>query len=97
MMIEKSKNFYKRKCIATSEILDVDKLIRFTYDKEKELVVLDLNKDKKGRGCYLKNDLETWELVIRKKAFNRTFRAKITTENYAQLYKQLQEKLWQKK
>ncbi|WP_235670410.1 YlxR family protein [Mycoplasmopsis pullorum] len=95
MMSEKNKN-YTRKCVATNQILDIQDLIRFDFDKKKNLIKLDLEKTGKGRGCYIKNDPNVWEKFYKSKGLNRSFRFNVSTEVYDSIYKQLMEGIWQK-
>ncbi|WP_328592693.1 YlxR family protein [Mycoplasma anserisalpingitidis] len=95
MMSEKNNN-YTRKCVITHEILDVSQLIRFDYKKETNIISLDLNKTKNGRGCYLKNDPNLWSQFIKTKALNRAFRTNVNLEVYNNIYNELTEVLWKK-
>ncbi|TQC53996.1 YlxR family protein [Mycoplasmopsis mucosicanis] len=80
-----------RKCIVSGKILPVDELIRFDYKKDTNTISLDLDKTKKGRGCYLYLSEENWACVLKTKALNRAFRTNVTKETYAQIEKELKE------
>ncbi|MEE3928552.1 YlxR family protein [Mycoplasmopsis ciconiae] len=97
MMNEKNKNInFTRKCVITHEILDISQLIRFDYNKKENLITLDLSRNKKGRGCYLKNDRALWDKFLKSKALNREFRTNVSLIVYEQLLKELEETIWLK-
>ncbi|WGI36380.1 YlxR family protein [Mesomycoplasma lagogenitalium] len=84
------KNNYSRKCIVTNEIVLIDKLLRFVKTKENH-IFFDKNKEIKGRGSYVKNDLQIVELLFEKKLLNRAFKQNITKEVYEKLKKEIEE------
>ncbi|WP_027121411.1 YlxR family protein [Mycoplasma leonicaptivi] len=97
MKTETNQN-YTRKCIVTNNIINIDNLIRFDYNKKDNLITLDLNKSKKGRGAYFIPTQENWLKLKKTKALNRTFRTNVDMEVYNTIEQQLQEEeLWQKK
>ncbi|MEA4134475.1 DUF448 domain-containing protein [Mycoplasma sp. 2045] len=83
-----------RKCIATNQVLPVDELTRFSYDKENNLLVLDLHKNKKHRGAYFVASLENWQKIRKTKALNRTYKTNISDEQYDSLENELKEVLY---
>ncbi|ADE19862.1 conserved hypothetical protein [Mycoplasma crocodyli MP145] len=91
------KNNYSRKCVVTNKIFPIDELIRFDYNKIENKVTLDLEKNKKGRGCYLLNNQELWTIFFSKKCLNRSFKTNLSSKDYEVLYKELEEVLWRKK
>lgn len=94
-MNEKNSN-YTRKCVVTNQILDISNLIRFDFNKKNNKITLDWLKNKKGRGCYLKNDPTLWDKFKKTKALNRAFRINISNETYLEIEKELMEVLWLK-
>ncbi|VEU76347.1 YlxR family protein [Mycoplasmopsis columboralis] len=91
-MIETRKNNnYTRKCIITNQILDINKLTRFSLLKETQKVRLDLNKNLKGRGAYFEFTWENWEKVKKTKSLNRAFRFNVSPDDYLEIEKQLLE------
>lgn len=84
----KNNKSYSRKCIFTGEILEIDKLLRFTKNKS-NIVIFDKNKNLQGRGSYLKNDFEIVTKALDKKSFNRSFKMNISKENYEELRKEV--------
>ncbi|AIA29769.1 hypothetical protein MCFN_03305 [Mycoplasmopsis californica] len=79
----------RRKCIVTGLILPLDQLVRVDFDKKNNIISLDLDKIKKGRGCYINLNEQNWELVKKTKALNRSFRTNVTKEVYNQIEEEL--------
>ncbi|MHA3825738.1 YlxR family protein [Mycoplasma sp. BRA285] len=93
-MIE--NKIYTRKCIATNQITDINKLVRFSFDKATNLVELDLNKNKLKRGAYFIPTQENWNYIKKTKALNRVFRTNISPETYTKIEEELKEVLYDK-
>ncbi|MFV8459075.1 YlxR family protein [Mycoplasma sp. CR] len=93
-MIE--NKIYTRKCIATNQIIEVDKLVRFSFDKETNLVELDLDHNKLKRGAYFIPTQENWNYIKKNRALNRVFRTNIKPEVYTEIEEQLKEVLYDK-
>ncbi|UUD36301.1 DUF448 domain-containing protein [Mycoplasmopsis citelli] len=96
-MNEKRKNNYTRKCIITNEILPVEKLVRFSLQKDSKEIFLDLENVLKGRGAYFQFSLANWEKIKKTKALNRVFRFNVSNENYLKIEKELLEVLHEQK
>ncbi|MFV8499550.1 YlxR family protein [Mycoplasma sp. VS424B] len=94
-MMTENKN-YTRKCIATNAITPIDKLVRFSFDKETNLVELDLDHNKLKRGAYFIPTQENWNYIKKTRALNRVFRTNISPEVYIEIEEQLKEVLYGK-
>ncbi|QSF13566.1 YlxR family protein [Mycoplasma sp. Mirounga ES2805-ORL] len=90
MKIEINKIF-KRKCIITNQIIEANKLIRFDYDKKNNIITLDIQKNKKGRGAYFLPSEENWQKIVKTRGLNRAFRTKVSNETYKSIEQQLEE------
>ncbi|QNM93503.1 YlxR family protein [Mycoplasma sp. Pen4] len=86
---------HTRKCIVTQQILPVDELIRFDYNKKTNTVSLDLNKNLKGRGAYFAPSIQNWEKLVKTRCLNRAFRTNVPAETYQNLALQLKEVLYE--
>ncbi|MBU4689559.1 YlxR family protein [Mycoplasma zalophidermidis] len=84
-------NHTNRKCIVTGQILPVNCLTRVDYDKKTGIISLDLEKTKKGRGCYFVANNENWNLILKTKALNKSFRTNVTKNIYEAIEKELKE------
>ncbi|RIV16818.1 YlxR family protein [Mycoplasmopsis gallopavonis] len=96
-MNEKINTNFTRKCIVTNEIVNVNQLIRFNFDKQNLTVSLDLKRNKKGRGAYMLPTWENWEKAKKNKALNRSFRTNIPKVVYENIEEQLREVLYEQK
>ncbi len=95
--IQIKNKFYTRKCIVTNSIVNVENLIRFSFDKENKIIKLDLNKTKKGRGAYLLYSPENWMKLKKTKSFNRVFKFNFSSETYLKLEQELLEVVYEQK
>ena len=80
MKTQQMKNQQKkpmRKCIACNTSFPQDELIRFTLRDDE--IVRDNEIKNNGRGMYLCNKRECFELAVKKKAFNRACRTSTVT------------------
>ena len=68
-----------RKCIATGQVLPVDKLIRFVAGPE-GLVVPDLARKLPGRGLWVEANRAAVELAVKKNAFSRAAKAQLKAQ-----------------
>ncbi|QZE12692.1 YlxR family protein [Mycoplasma sp. Ms02] len=91
------KTNYTRKCVATNQIVDIDKLIRFDYKKSTGIISLDLDKNKDGRGCYIQKDWSIWEKFRKTKGLNRSFKTNVEQCVYEEIEQKLKGVLWQEK
>nr|WP_318023691.1 YlxR family protein [Mycoplasmopsis iners] len=85
-----------RKCIITGAIVPVEQLVRFDYDKQNQRIILDVNKELKGRGAYFIPTRENWNLIMRNKGLNRAFRTNVSKETYLEINNKLEELKWLK-
>ncbi|UUD35328.1 YlxR family protein [Mycoplasmopsis caviae] len=88
--IKKNSNF-TRKCIITNLVKPVEELVRFDFNKKNNIITLDINRDKKGRGCYFIPTHENWEKLKKHKGLNRAFRTAVDKEVYNEIEKELEE------
>lgn len=81
---------FSRKCIVTNKIVPVNQLIRFVLLKNG---VIMFEKDEKilGRGAYCLKNIETIELLFKKKSLNKAFKKNIPQETYNALRKEVEE------
>lgn len=94
MKIETKK--WNRKCIVTGEIVEINKLVRFDFDKKNNQISLDLEKNKKGRGAYFIPLKENWQKIVKTRGLNRAFRTSVDNEVYKSIEIELEETIWQK-
>lgn len=92
----KTDKILTRKCIASMQIIPVEYLVRFDYQKQNNTLTIDQSKTKKGRGAYFLPTIENWAIIKKKRALNRSLRANITLEQYENLEAQLKELIWAK-
>ena len=69
----------QRKCIVCNKIIDKDKLVRISKNKNDE-IRLDINKNNEGRGAYICKNDDCPSLLIKKGGLNRSFKNKIPAE-----------------
>lgn len=81
---------YSRKCIVTSKILPVDRLIKFVLSKDG---IIKLEKDKKllGRGAYCIKDEQIINILFERKLLNKSFKTNINMQTYNELKKEVDE------
>lgn len=77
-------NIVKRKCIVTNEIVSTDELIRIVKLKDGNY---EINNSAKGRGAYVKNDVNLIETIRVKKVLNRSFKTQVPNHVYDELEK----------
>ncbi|WP_029513694.1 YlxR family protein [Mycoplasmopsis primatum] len=94
--IENNYASYNRKCIATGIIKSSNQMLRFDYNKKENIILLDLNRELKGRGAYFIPTIANWEFIIKHKCLNKTFRTAVAKETYELFDKQLKEGKWLK-
>ncbi|WP_027120732.1 YlxR family protein [Mycoplasmopsis lipofaciens] len=87
----KTDKKYLRKCIATNEIVEINKLVRIDFDKKNNIISLDINKTKKGRGAYFIPTIENWQKLVKTKGLNRTFRFAVNKNVYLDIEKELED------
>ncbi len=73
-----------RKCIGCNEMKDKKELIRIVRNKEGEIRV-DLIGKLAGRGAYVCKDVECFDMAVKAKRLERTFKTKIPDEIYSEL------------
>lgn len=81
---------YSRKCIVTSEVVPVNKLIRFVLLKDGTIV---LEKESRiyGRGAYCKNDVNIINILFERKLLNKSFKTNISSTTYKMLWMEVEE------
>jgi hypothetical protein len=82
-----------RMCAVTREKLPKKGLLRFVGLKDKKKVVLDKGERVRGRGLNIRPDLETFDLAIKRKVFERAFGFKIEDVEVAKLRKEVDDYL----
>ena len=80
---------YKRKCIVTHNLFEVNELIRVVKTKENNFFV---NSRKDGRGAYIWIGLEDLTILKKHRLLNRAFKGEVPLEVYEELEKILKEK-----
>jgi len=78
-----NKNIPHRKCVATNQILPKSDLIRIVRFNGQ--VVIDLTGHHKGRGAYIKKDINALEKAIMRKALQRHLEVTIDESIFIQL------------
>ncbi|WP_026674245.1 RNase P modulator RnpM [Alkalihalobacterium bogoriense] len=73
-----------RKCIVTNEMKPKKELIRIVRSKEGEVSV-DLTGKKNGRGAYLTNSQQCFEIAKSKDVLSKHLNVKVSPEVYDQL------------
>ncbi|MBZ4195187.1 DUF448 domain-containing protein [Mycoplasma sp. CH-Wi4] len=96
MKNDKIKDF-NRKCIASGLIELQSKMLRFDYNKGEQIIQLDLSRKLKGRGAYFIPTEKNWEIIVKKKCLNKTFRTAVSKETYNNIEKILKEEKWLRK
>ncbi|ADV34083.1 YlxR family protein [Mycoplasmopsis fermentans] len=89
--LTKINSNFTRKCIITGLIKPVEELVRFDFDKKNNIITLDINRVKKGRGCYFIPTRENWENLKKHKGLNRAFRTAVDREVYDKIEKELED------
>ncbi|CAL59398.1 YlxR family protein [Mycoplasmopsis agalactiae] len=97
MKSDKKNEGFSRKCIATGLIVPENQMLRFDYNKNENLIKLDVNRELKGRGAYFIATEENWNTVVRKKCLNKTFRTAVPKEVYERIEAELKEGKWLKR
>lgn len=82
-----------RKCIYSGEILPVSKLVRFNKNKE-DLIEIDWNQTKKGRGAYVKKDKDIILEALTKKALSRAYRMNLERSFYEKIIEEVKKYGW---
>ncbi|WP_078554614.1 RNase P modulator RnpM [Bacillus alkalicellulosilyticus] len=73
-----------RKCIVTNEMKPKQELVRIVRSPEGE-VSIDLSGKKNGRGAYISNSKECFEMAKKKDVLSRHLNTKVTNEIYDEL------------
>ncbi|WP_413381534.1 RNase P modulator RnpM [Alkalihalobacillus sp. 1P02AB] len=73
-----------RKCVVTNEMKPKQELIRVVRSPEGEVSV-DLSGKKNGRGAYLSNSKECFELAKKKDVLSKQLQVKVSPEIYDEL------------
>lgn len=76
-----------RMCIVTREMLPKSQLIRLV--KTNNGIEIDNGKKIAGRGVYISNSKEVWDLAKKRKVLNRAFKCNIDNSIYEKLEEQL--------
>lgn len=79
-----------RKCIACGEQKPKKELIRVVKTKEDEVFV-DFTGKANGRGAYICNSKQCFDLAIKRNAFNRALESKISDSVFEALKERLEE------
>ncbi|KMK77251.1 RNase P modulator RnpM [Alkalihalobacillus pseudalcaliphilus] len=80
----KNRKVPLRKCIVTNEMKPKKELIRIVRSPEGE-VSLDLSGKKNGRGAYITNGKEYFELAKKKDILSKQLQISVSPETYDQL------------
>lgn len=72
-------------------------MFRFDYNKNENLIKLDVNRELKGWGVYFIVIEENWNIVVRKKCLNKIFRIVVLKEVYERIEVELKEGKWLKR
>ncbi len=73
-----------RKCIGCNEMKDKKELIRIVRNKEGEIRIDPIGK-LAGRGAYICKDVKCFDMAVKAKRLERTFKTKIPDEIYSEL------------
>lgn len=76
-----------RKCVVTNEMKPKKDLIRIVRTPEGEVEV-DITGKKSGRGAYVSNNEECFEIAKKKDVFSKQLGVKVSEEIYDQLIKE---------
>jgi len=79
-----------RKCVSCRQIIEKSRLFRVVRDKEGN-VSLDEKGCAEGRGAYICKDPSCIENAYRKNTLDRSFRAKIRTEDKERVFREISE------
>ena len=79
-----------RKCVSCGQIIEKSKLIRIIRNRE-GIVSLDKTGYAEGRGAYICREPSCIERSYRKNALERSFRAKIKTEDKERVFREISE------
>ncbi len=82
-----AKKVPQRQCIGCRESKDKKELIRIVKTKEGE-ILLDRSGRLNGRGAYLCDSRECFEMARRSNALNRTFKMNVQAEVYDEIERQ---------
>ena len=82
------KHIPQRKCICCNKTKNKNELIRIAMLDSSQCVI-DRNKTCKGRGAYICNNEQCFEILIKKNALSRAFRTKITQTAHENLREEL--------
>lgn len=86
MMRIKMKKIPLRKCVATNEVLPKKELLRIVRTPQQE-VKIDLLGKMNGRGCYIKKDPATVEIIKKRKTLEKNLEVKVDDSFYDELLK----------
>jgi predicted RNA-binding protein YlxR (DUF448 family) len=75
-----------RKCVVTNEMKQKKELIRVVRTPEGE-VIIDFTGKKSGRGAYVSNNQQCFEIAKKKDVFSRHLNVKVSLDIYNQLIK----------
>lgn len=82
----KNRKVPLRKCVVTNEMKPKKELVRIVRTPEGD-VVIDPTGKKSGRGAYVSNQQEYFELAKKKDIFSKHLNVKVSNEIYDQLIK----------
>jgi len=74
-------NVVLRRPIGFDEYFDRKELIKVVNTTSNE-VLIDLNQNIKGRGCYIKKDIESFNKIVKKQLINKSLRCKVDSSIY---------------
>lgn len=83
----KNRKVPLRKCVVTNEMKPKKELIRIVRTPEGE-VVIDPTGKKSGRGAYVTNQRDYFEIAKKKDIFSKQLNVKVSEEIYDQLIEQ---------
>jgi len=83
----KEKKIPLRMCAVTRELLPKTQLIRLV--KTANGIEIDNDKKISGRGVYITNTQEVWDLAKKRKVLNRAFKCNIDNSIYEKLEEQV--------
>ncbi|MCP4336311.1 MAG: YlxR family protein [Mycoplasma sp.] len=72
-----------RKCIATGEKIKKSDLIKIV--KFKNEITIDYKQNKPGRSCYIKNDINVIDKLIKQKLLHKNFKQKVNEKLYKEI------------
>ena len=74
-----------RTCFITKQKLPKEKLLRFSYDKFNNQVILDRDKKLLNRGFYITNEKKYIELLLKKKIIQKKYNLSLENSNFLEM------------